>query len=1403
MNSVNRKSYILIGASLGLLVIAFVIFAGLSNTTTKVQASNLNTPNELVLYDYESGIEGWVGNLIANDPGGTVEVTTTHATHGAQALQLNAIPGGDTSGGFFSVDPASPLDFSLYTYFKFDVYTPLTATVVVAFQTGGGWSWQQSPGTVLTPGDNNVTINLLSDFSGPLPNADIIQQIHIYYSESPATFVQDYVRLEGELPTPTPTLTWTPILETPTPPAELPGFRVYGRHIYDYCGEQVNLRGVNKMVIWTDLDGIPAFHEIAKTGANVVRIVWLTTGSAAELDTAITNAIDNHLIPMVGLWDHTGNWPGLQELVSYWTRPDIVSVIQKHEQYLLVNIGNEVGDAAVTEEQFKEGYRLAILRMRIAGIHTPLVIDGSDWGKSIDMLQATGPYLQSIDPDHNLIFDVHMYWPYYWGWTDQRVVDEIAESVQIGIPLIVGEFGNMWEDVPGGEIPWRTIMEQTYWNDVGMIPWEWGPGNNPQTWLNMTQDGMYDTLFGWGLEIAVTGTYSILNTTDRLYSVVNGTCEGAPPTPYPSPTPYNILPEVAITSPEFDSMFDSGESFDVGISATDEDGTIEKVEIFANGIKAGEAISAPYTVTLSLPMGEYMLTAVATDNNGETAVSKADHVIVRLPLYFSINDGTIGNEVYHFTYTGSWQVGFKEGRFHDDDHYSYAVDDVAEFLFTGTKIALFGAKAPHHGIAGVSVDGGPEVEVDLYSDTWLDDAWLWVSDDLLSGEHTLRIRVTGEQNPAASGTTVSIDRVFVKTGLGYSPFVAKQNNFMTTPYPTTTATPSPTVTPIPTSTFTPPPIRTVYPTSTSTPTLIPTTPPPPIVGEIIYDDETVWDNWSWSATVDLANTDPVFTGTQSISVTYDAWGGFSLHRPLPLNTDGFTGLSFYVYGSASNIPLDLYTESSGGPSTHVPITATQDAWSHVEIPLSALGSPAEITRLNIQDQTGITGTVIYLDQIVLLGTPTPLDEVVYDDDTIWHNWSWDAETVLDNTSPVYSGTHSIAITYTAESGGFSLRRPMPLYTSGYENLTFYIYGGVGDTVVEVLTEDWHNQQSNHVIITATEGAWTYFDIPLSDFGNPVEISRLDFQNLGAVAQPVFYMDEIVIHTTPEAPPYTLLYNFETGTESWAGTSGTVAVTSTHVTLGAQALQMNSDGEFFSVTPASVLDFTGMQYLKLDVFSSFNTSLKVALQSGESWQWQETVDMNIHQGITTLWIDLTNAFSGGVPLAFPADVRKINIWLNAGTYVIDFIRLENLPSTPLPSEMILHDFETGDEGWNGPGTVTVTTTHVTHGSQALEVISMGGWFTDTYAVPLDLSGKIYFKFDIFAESSSSVKIVFQSGAGWTWQETADLWIPAGYSTVWVDLTDGFAGNPLSDPTQVHKIGIYFNADTFYVDCVRVE
>lgn len=305
---------------------------------------------------------------------------------------------------------------------------------------------------------------------------------------------------------------------------ELPGFRVAGRFLYDKCGEKVILRGVNKMIVWTDINGA-SFPEIAKTGANCVRIVWTTDGAVSKFDAAIEKCRDNKMIPIVELHDATGKWDSLSYCVDWWVKPEVVSIIEKHEEYLLVNIANEVGNQ-VPEDDFKKGYITAVKRMREAGIHVPLIIDAAKWGQDIDILQATGPDIIGEDPDRNLLFSVHMWWPDIYGWNDQKIINEIDESVEMNLPLMVGEFGNTAANC-NGIINYKLIIKECQENQIGWLAWSWGPGNSDCEDMDMTEDSKFETLHGWGEEVAVTDPNSLKNTSVIPKFMQNGECEGS------------------------------------------------------------------------------------------------------------------------------------------------------------------------------------------------------------------------------------------------------------------------------------------------------------------------------------------------------------------------------------------------------------------------------------------------------------------------------------------------------------------------------------------------------------------------------------------------------------------------------------------------------------------------------------------------------------------------------------------------------------------------------------------------------------------------------------------------------------------------------------------------------------
>ncbi|WP_103070073.1 Ig-like domain-containing protein [Aquimarina sediminis] len=91
----------------------------------------------------------------------------------------------------------------------------------------------------------------------------------------------------------------------------------------------------------------------------------------------------------------------------------------------------------------------------------------------------------------------------------------------------------------------------------------------------------------------------------------------------------NDPPSVSITSPANNSSFDEGASISITASASDTDGTITMVEFFNNGAKIGQSASSPYSYTITnAAVGNYVLTAKATDNGSATSTSSAVSVSV-------------------------------------------------------------------------------------------------------------------------------------------------------------------------------------------------------------------------------------------------------------------------------------------------------------------------------------------------------------------------------------------------------------------------------------------------------------------------------------------------------------------------------------------------------------------------------------------------------------------------------------------------------------------------------------------------------------------------------------------------------------------------------------------------------
>lgn len=104
-----------------------------------------------------------------------------------------------------------------------------------------------------------------------------------------------------------------------------------------------------------------------------------------------------------------------------------------------------------------------------------------------------------------------------------------------------------------------------------------------------------------------------------------------------TPPPTNIPPSVHIYTPTNHSVFFAPANIFIGAEAVDKDGYVATVEFFENGISLGVKTNNPLAMNAinpffinwtNVPLGEYDLTALATDNKGASTLSSAVHVTV-------------------------------------------------------------------------------------------------------------------------------------------------------------------------------------------------------------------------------------------------------------------------------------------------------------------------------------------------------------------------------------------------------------------------------------------------------------------------------------------------------------------------------------------------------------------------------------------------------------------------------------------------------------------------------------------------------------------------------------------------------------------------------------------------------
>lgn len=96
--------------------------------------------------------------------------------------------------------------------------------------------------------------------------------------------------------------------------------------------------------------------------------------------------------------------------------------------------------------------------------------------------------------------------------------------------------------------------------------------------------------------------------------------------------PPNNLPSVSLTSPTSGAEYEAPAMVSLAANASDSDGTITRVEFYANAALVGSAVTSPYTIVWSdVPTGNYSITAKAIDDKGGMTTSSSVAIIVNEP----------------------------------------------------------------------------------------------------------------------------------------------------------------------------------------------------------------------------------------------------------------------------------------------------------------------------------------------------------------------------------------------------------------------------------------------------------------------------------------------------------------------------------------------------------------------------------------------------------------------------------------------------------------------------------------------------------------------------------------------------------------------------------------------------
>jgi hypothetical protein len=234
---------------------------------------------------------------------------------------------------------------------------------------------------------------------------------------------------------------------------------------------------------------------------------------------------------------------------------------------------------------------------------------------------------------------------------------------------------------------------------------------------------------------------------------------------------------------------------------------------------------------------------------------------------------------------------------------------------------------------------------------------------------------------------------------------------------------------------------------------------------------------------------PITVTTKYGTATY----GFKIMQPAPIingfNPEaGATGDQVTISGNHFNGVTEVKFDNA---------VATIVSKSNQELKVNV---PAGVTSAFITVTTPV-GSVTSL-------TRFGFKYIIYDERLLtgWSNTSYSSTAVFNHTTTVKRGTTAISNAYTVGFGGFRVSKAAPaLSLAGYSAVKFSVFGGPG-TEGKRARVIINGVSTTAFQIVLKEGAWSTFEIPLSNFNNPATLTSIEIKEFSGLVVTVFLDD---------------------------------------------------------------------------------------------------------------------------------------------------------------------------------------------------------------------------------------------------------------------------------------------------------